>query len=86
MALDIKKLWAEKPKFRVGDRVQFHIGPRMVIADVVEYRGPLGVGGRQIFGIRFPFTEDETRYTEMPAEELELATEETDKSPAARSA
>jgi hypothetical protein len=62
------------PVFKVGDRVivTWTGGTLKVPAVVIEDRGPLGRGGKQIVRVRFltdivaPFEE-----TELPAEELE---------------
>ena len=37
---------------RVGDHVRFDYGAREVLAEVIEDRGPIGVGGRQIIRVR----------------------------------
>lgn len=57
-----------------GDRVTFRVGHTVFHARVVEDRGPLGVGGRQL--VRVEVLEDEDtdeapRRFEMPAEELQ---------------
>lgn len=44
-----------KPKFKVGDWVSIINGPHRLLAVIVEDRGPLGVKGRRIYGLReFP--------------------------------
>lgn len=57
---------------RVGDLVSYSFGPRTVRAKVVEDRGGLGVGGRQIVVIEVEETDDgqDPRRFEMPADEL----------------
>ena len=58
---------------REGDRVHFTVGKCTFHARVVEDRGALGVGGRQIVGIELlpdDDTDEEPRRFEMPAEEL----------------
>lgn len=55
----------------VGDRVavQYPTGP--VLAEVIEDRGPLGVGGRRILRVRTLEELEDTRQTlEVPDEEL----------------
>ena len=37
-------------KFRVGDHVRMLHGFRGMIAEIVEDRGPIGVGGRRLYG------------------------------------
>lgn len=58
-----------KPKMRVGDHVSFTIGQTIFHARVVEDRGALGVGGRQLVCIEV-LNADEPRQFEMPADEL----------------
>ena len=60
------------PKFKVGDRVRFLSGNGEVEGVVVEDRGPLGVGGRRIYGLHFEWIPGETRYTERPEVDLTL--------------
>lgn len=58
----------------VGDIVAINYGPRTVKARVVEDRGPLGVGGRQIVVVRLDVDDptDEPRQFEVPAETLKV--------------
>ena len=56
-------------KFRIGDRVRLSFGNRTVTGTVVEDRGRIGVGGRQLFRIVVK-TGDEERALELPAEKL----------------
>ena len=56
-----------------GDRVTFSIGPSVFHARVIEDRGHLGVGGRQLVRIEVEPDEDtdeEPRRFEMPAADL----------------
>ena len=64
-------------KLRVGDVVTFvAAGGVEIRAQVIEDRGGLGVGGRQLVRIRVPRAEDDPvpheRAFEMPAEDLTL--------------
>ena len=60
-------------KLRVGDRVVLHLGTEDVFAEVVEDRGFIGVGGRQLLAIRRTGVAPEiSEPYEVPAEELEL--------------
>jgi hypothetical protein len=60
-------------RLRVGDRVAFSFIGRAIEATVVEDRGDIGVGGRQLVRIRmFSEMDDYDREFEMPAEELRL--------------
>ena len=60
-----------EPRFHVGDRVQFQLGRRIVQGVVKEDRGPIGVKGRRLYAVVFPFGEGISR-GEFPAVELEL--------------
>jgi hypothetical protein len=58
-------------KFRTGDRVRFRYGIRWIRGTVTEDRGPIGVGGRRLYGVEFRFGGGpEPRYSEFPAEDL----------------
>ena len=60
-------------KLSVGDRVRFVWGIRWVTGVVVEDRGPLGIGGRQIVTVRFKKDGENDSLIELPAEELRAA-------------
>lgn len=57
--------------FRVGDRVRFHFGNRMVEGRIIEDRGPIGVGGRRLYGIEFDVDRDYRAVLELPREEIQ---------------
>jgi len=59
-------------RFRVGDWASLFYGPRKIIAQVIEDRGPIGVGRRRLYRIR-PLGQDESMAFELPEEELEAA-------------
>lgn len=61
-------------KFRKGDRVRFQFGIYPVEGIVKEDRGPLGINGRPLYGVEFPFGlhAESPSYFELPAEELQL--------------
>jgi hypothetical protein len=42
----------QPPLFQIGDWVSFQYGTRKVFAEVVEDRGPIGVRGRRLYGLR----------------------------------
>jgi hypothetical protein len=64
----------KKSRFRVGDRVTFEFGTHTVVATVIEDRGYIGAGGRQLLRVRLPVEEtDEFREFEVPAEEVKSA-------------
>ncbi len=61
-----------KSMIKKCDRVRFRVGSRPVTAWVVEDRGAIGVGGRQLVVVETVpsgVEEEATRFT-MPAEEL----------------
>lgn len=64
-------------RYKVGDIVQFPWGTRMIQGVIREDRGPLGIGGRHLYGIEFhvELEEEPTRYVELPAVEFELVEE-----------
>jgi hypothetical protein len=63
-----------RTKIRVGDRVLLHVGAERLPAEVVEDRGFIGKGGRQLLRIRRVDVSPELAEPyEVPAEELELA-------------
>ncbi|HZL35592.1 MAG TPA: hypothetical protein VFC78_09810 [Tepidisphaeraceae bacterium] len=69
----VKSRSAVRRKLKVGDHVVLHLGERDVFADVVEDRGFIGVGGRQLVAIRRTGVGPElSEPYEVPAEELEL--------------
>lgn len=57
---------------RVGDYVKIDFGTSILYGRVKEDRGPLGVGGRRLYGITYDAGADEPFYIEMPAEEFEV--------------
>jgi hypothetical protein len=60
------------PLFHVGDRVRLrHMFGGKMEAEIVEDRGPIGVGGRRFYGIRFRLDEWNEITTECAEEELE---------------
>ena len=66
------------PLYKVGDYVSFEIGSGIATGKIVEDRGRLGMGGRRLYGINFHFFpgDEETRYIEVPEEDLTAATAE----------
>jgi hypothetical protein len=60
-------------QFRVGDWVSFRYGPRSVVAQVVETRGPLGVNQRPLYRIQLSREASEPDSFEMPEDELNAA-------------
>ncbi len=58
-------------KFRVGDRVRILHGYRGMIADVIEDRGRIGVGGRRLYTVKLRLDEWNEHTTELPEQSLE---------------
>jgi hypothetical protein len=63
---------------RVGDRVRFPFGARLVTGLVKEDRGPIGVGGRHLYLIQLPFDDQFPSFVELPAEDLEVVSPKKD--------
>lgn len=64
-------LRAEQNTISVGQRVKFRFGGYDVSGRVIEDRGNIGVSGRRLLRVRFPF-DTEILEIELPAEELKL--------------
>jgi hypothetical protein len=62
-------------KFRVGDRVRLRHGFPGLIAEVVEDRGRIGVGGRRLYAVKLRLDEWNELVTERPEESLEAIEE-----------
>jgi hypothetical protein len=58
-------------KFRVGQSVRMKHGFRGMIGEVIEDRGPIGVGGRRLYTIRLQLDPWNEFTTERPEESLE---------------
>jgi hypothetical protein len=68
-----KRKKAPRLRFRLGDRVEYYIGPQRWRAEVVEDRGKLGFGGRRIYRIRtLSRSPGAERTVEMPEDLLKL--------------
>jgi hypothetical protein len=65
----------QKHKLHVGDWVTLQFGGERVRGVILEDRGPIGARGRQIFFIEVPLKYDEPLRFEMPADDLEPATQ-----------
>lgn len=61
-------------RFRKGDLVTFRVGITDVQGEIKEDRGPIGVKGRRLYLIEFPWDIDPVmiRQVELPAEEFQL--------------
>lgn len=60
-------------RYRKGDPVRFRFGVKFVEGVVIEERGPIGIGGRRLYGIEFRLGPDgeNVMYTELPAVEMQ---------------
>jgi hypothetical protein len=58
--------------FRVGDRVQFRVANEVVVGQIREDRGPIGVAGRRLYGVAYEMGKDNWYYIELPAIELKV--------------
>lgn len=61
---------SHKPRFKVGDRIQFMYMSKPVEGQIVEDRGSIGVGGRHLYRV-VGQAGSVTRVLELPDEELE---------------
>src|SRR5437879_5808877 len=65
---------------RVGDKVRFELVGKFVEGQVREDRGPIGLGGRHLYAVRYELGKDNWYTNEFPAEKLEVI--ESKKGPA----
>jgi len=63
------------PQFRLHDWVSLLYGPRTVLAQVVEDRGPIGVHGRRLYRVRIELAQGESTTLEVPEEYLGAVSE-----------
>jgi hypothetical protein len=69
----MKQTTSRTKRFRVGDWVSFLYGPRRAWAQIIEDRGPIGVGRRRLYRLRLDQEGSESRAFEMPEVDLQLA-------------
>jgi hypothetical protein len=62
-----------KARFKKGDRVRFRWGPQSPEGEIVEDRGPIGMGGRQLYRIKFDIGSNQVMFTELSEEEMTAA-------------
>jgi len=67
------KVRPKRRKIRVGDRVRITLGLSTTLLEVVEDRGNLGVGGRQIVRVRElgPYSDPDSTY-EVRADDVTI--------------
>jgi hypothetical protein len=58
--------------FRVGDRVEFWMGPEHLEGVIVEDRGAIGAGGRRLFRVEVHVKDYDATF-EIPADEIRRA-------------
>jgi hypothetical protein len=58
--------------YHVGDRVRFQLGAHKVVGTVVEDRGLIGRGGRQLVRVAVALDQSYEQQFEIPAALLEL--------------
>lgn len=64
-------------RFRVGDRARVKYAFPGAIAEILEDRGPLGVGGRRFYYVRLTREDMEDMQLDWPEDEL-IPTEHSD--------
>lgn len=64
---------SDTAEFHVGDRVSFRLTLERVEGTIIEDRGPIGMGGRRLYGVEVEYEPHHYHaYFEMPAVDLEL--------------
>jgi hypothetical protein len=61
---------AERPTFKVGDRVRVPLGLQRYLGTIVEDRGLLSSGGRRLYRVKVEFDPPNLTFIELPEEEL----------------
>lgn len=61
------------PLYKTGTLVRFSLATRMVRGKIVEYRGPLAVGGKHLYRVEVPLYGNYVQAYEIPEEELKPA-------------
>jgi hypothetical protein len=65
----------EEHVFREGDHAMLRFGSSDIVVEVIEERGPIGVGGRRLVRIRMPITAADPVEFEIAEAELEPITQ-----------
>ena len=69
-----------RSSFQVGDRVRIDLGRHKLTGVIVEDRGAIGVGGRRLFQVSIPIDPFEPMTMELPENEMEAVSAETEAS------
>src|SRR4051794_5739358 len=56
----------------VGALIRIHVAGRPYTGRVLEDRGPIGIGGRHLYQVRYELGRGNWYSTEMPADEIEV--------------
>lgn len=62
---------APPPRYKVGDKVKFMYVTIPVVGEITEDRGPLGIKGRRLYGVRYSRPDSDPSYTELGEDEME---------------
>lgn len=62
---------------RIGDHVSFVYGLKRIAGSIVEDRGKVGMGGRQLFLVEVPLQFGDPMRFELPADELQYEPSES---------
>jgi hypothetical protein len=72
----MRRVKSQPGRFRVGSWVTLLYGPRIVLARVIEDRGPLGWRGRRLYTVRLESSDGDPVTLEVPEEHLTAATKD----------
>ncbi len=64
---------APPARYRVGDKVKFMYVTIPVVGEITEDRGPLGIKGRRLYGVRYSRPDTDPSYIELGEDEMEPA-------------
>ncbi len=60
---------------RVGDKVRFQFGSEVAKGTIIEERGPLAPGRRDVYRIQFRFSEGDDMFVELADHQFERTDE-----------
>lgn len=73
MAATSRSKQRKRARLRVGDRVSFQFGLDQVRGTIIEDRGNLASGGKQLLRVRVRRSDADDLIIELPADQLEAA-------------